>query len=607
MSLFISDDDEEEPPLKRIKVEEQESDPELSESEWEDVFSEETFRPPEDDAPPSEFSIKIQPEEIDNERKQRIKELIKEKQKRVKSPESAQEVVPEQVKKIHKKFKKNDNTKEADEQLIYILKYLIKWFRKNFRHDSNGLRVLGYSRDPKRFPNNAKPIANEAELVGVIKKFQHNRDTGAQLFTALLRSLGFESRLVFSLPVLSPKSTTPQPKLNQGILKVNKDNDLIYPYYWTEVVNPLDASEVIVMETQCFYEEEKRLIRLKRYGGSLNQSYTDLFYPIQNQFCQMSMHYVLSFSNDGLIHDVSSRYMKDIAYRWFNKLDLRMDLGKSALLLQSLLRILNRTKHYTVDDNKELDLLRALAMRNYTIPSTFSAMKSSPNFITPSTLRYNEVIIPGTPHVKKIRLNEKKEPVYFKNSLLYGKSEQQWKLLGRSIKPTAQPIKYAKATPRTLYNKRVYNQNEIENPHLNRVPLYSFDQTCPYVKMKVTTVDGKSILPRNKYGNIEIFRDNMIPDGCVWLKLTNIESILKGRSQFVPVVTGFSFKSGQAYPVKQGVVVLQEDELEIKKIWLTARIKDYKKRLARRNLKLLYTWKFFLKRLEIKERLDSYL
>lgn len=630
MSLFITSDEEEEeyvnePLLKKIKLED-ESDPELSESEWEDVLLEDSVP-----VPASDFSIRIQPEEITNERKQRIKELIKEKQKRVslhylgmlaytiharhrnqllsanKVQKALKKIIPDQVKRIYKKFKKNSNKQEADEQLIYILKYLIKWFRKNFKHDSNGLRILGYSKDAKRFPSNAKPIGNETELVSVIKKFQHNRDTGAQLFTALLRSLGFESRLVISLPLLSPKSTIPQPKPNLGILKINKDNDLIYPYYWTELVNPLDASEIIVLETQCFFEEEKRLLRLKRYGSSWQQFYTDQFYPIPSQFCQMTMHFVLSLSNDGLIHDVSARYMKDISYRWFNRLDLRTDLGKSALLLQSILRILNRSKQYSHDDNKELDQLRDMAMANYTIPSTFSAMKNSPNFITPSTLRYNEVIIPGTAHVKKIKLNEKKEPVYFKNSIIYGKSEQQWKLLGRSIKPNSHPIKYAKATPRTIYNKRVYNQNEIENPGLNRVPLFSFDQTSPYIKMKVTKIDGQLVLPKNKYGNIEIFRENMIPDECIWLKLTNIESILKNKEQFVPVVTGFSFKSGHAYPVKQGVIILKDDELWIKKLWLAERMRHYRLQLARRNLKLLYTWKVFLRRLEIQQRLDGYL
>ena len=633
--LFVQSDDEsdyDEPPTKRVKVEEEEeeedSDIELNESDWEDVFLDNVVDPA-----PSEFSITIQQNEIDHQRKERIKQLIREKQKRVsihylsmvsyiiharfrnqlmrskRVQKLLKKLIPDQVKKVYKKFKKNPDTQSADEQLVYILKYLIKWFRKNFKHDSNGMRVLGYSSDPQRFPNNAKNITNESDLLSVIKKFQHNRDTGAQIFTAILGALGFESRLVFSIPLLSIKNTNTQPKLNNDILKVNKDNDLLYPYLWTELINPLDPSEIIVMETQCFYEEDKRLLRIKRYGGTLSQSFTDQFYPIQNQLCQMSMYYVLSFNSENLILDVSSRYMKDISYRWFNRLDLRTDLGKAALLLQSLLRIFNRTKNYTTDDNRELESLMQMAMTNYTIPESFTAMKNSPNFITPSTLRYNEVIILETKPVKQIKINNKKEPVYFKNSLLVGKSEQQWKFLGRSIKPGEIPIKLAKATPRTIYNKRLYNQNEINDPSLNQVKLYSFSQTCPYIKLKVTKSqdNGKLILPRNKYGNIEIFRENMIPDDCVWLKLTNIENILKNKAQFVPVVPGFAFKAGQAIPIKQGVIVLKQEETRIKKIWLSGRIKEHKAQLAQRRLKLLYTWKFIYKHLQIKKRLDDHL
>ena len=184
------------------------------------------------------------------------------------------------------------------------------------------------------------------------------------------------------------------------------------------------------METQCFYEEDKRLLRIKRYGGTLSQSFTDQFYPIQNQLCQMSMHYVLSLNSENLIVDVSSRYMKDISYRWFNRLDLRTDLGKAALLLQSLLHIFNRMKCYTTYDYKELDNLMQMAMINYTIPETFTAMKNSPNFITPSTLRYNEVIMPDTKPVKRIKINNKRNRFISKIVYLLGNLNSSGSFLG---------------------------------------------------------------------------------------------------------------------------------------------------------------------------------
>ncbi|KAI5955258.1 hypothetical protein KGF54_001819 [Candida jiufengensis] len=598
--LFIESDEEidiQEPPLKKQRVEDEKDVSDLdslSDSDFEDVF----LQPLQQHSssgitPQSEFNISIQ--SIDKEKRDKLRQLIKKKQQRIslhylsivsyilharqrnqllsnkKIQKSLKNLLPDSFLKHYKKYKKQPD----DIKFIYILKYVIKWFKKNFKWDSNGLRVLGYL--PKKyksttdfFPNNSKCIGDSKDLLQVIKKFQHNRDTGAQLFTALLRSLGFEARLVFSLPVLDTKKQTKlQPKLNQKIIEVNKDNDLLYPYFWTEVINPQDPSEVLVLETQAFLEESKQLIRLKKYYGNVGNSYTDVFEPIANQFCQMSMHYVLSFTNDNLILDVSSRYMKNIAYRWFNRLDLRTELGRAALLIQSVIRSLNSTKIYTDQLNLELDNLRLIAMENYTIPKTYSAMRRSPNFITPSTLRYNEVIMPGATPIKKIKLDKLKEPVYFKNFITVGKSEQQWKFVGRSIRPEEinKPIKLTKATPRTIYNKRVFNLNKETNPELNSVKLFSFAQTCPYMKLKV---EGDTI-PRNKYGNIEIFRPNMIPDGCIWLKLSNIESILsKTFANFVPVVVGFAFKSGQAYPVKDGVIVLNKDEVGIKKLWLSA-------------------------------------
>ncbi|KAI5965612.1 uncharacterized protein KGF55_000974 [Candida pseudojiufengensis] len=638
--LFLESEESEydEPPLKIQKTEYEEHDSRdldsdsdldsLNDSDFEDIVLQPLQQSQQNQATEQEFNISIQ--SIDEEKKEKLRQLIRLKQQRVslhylsivsyiiharhrnlllsdkRVHKALKKLLPEQLMKQFKKYKKQPD----DVKFIYILKYLIKWFKKNFKWDSNGLRVLGYL--PKKYkstadylPNNAKAIGKVNDLLQVIKKFRHNRDTGAQIFTALLRSLGFEARLVFSLPVLDTKNQTKlQPKLNQEVVKVNKDNDLLYPYFWTEVVNPEDPSEVIVLETQCFFEETKQLIRLKRYKGDVKNSYTDAFYPIDSQLCHMSMHYVLAFTDNNMIIDVSSRYMKNIAYRWFNRLDLRTELGRAALLLQSLIRTMNATKHYNEQLNLELDNLRSIAMANNTIPETYSAMKKSPNFITPSTLRYNEIIIPGTVPIKKIKLNTSKEPVYFKNYILVGKSEQQWKFVGRSIKPDQidSYIKLAKATPRTIYNKRVFNLNNETNPELNSIKLYSFAQTCPYIKLKVE--NGK--LPKNKYGNIEIFRPNMVPDECVWLRLSNIESILsRTLAHYVPVVVGFKFKSGHAFPRKDGVIVLKKDEVPIKKLWLTGKIEEHKQLEEHKQIQLLKSWKSFLKMLKIQNRLNE--
>ena len=527
---------------------------------------------------------------------------------------------------------------EQDKQFIYILKYLIKWFRKNYKFDSNGMRVLGYIPElklgelDKYSPKRAPSISNIKDFLSVIKKFKHNRDTGAQIFTAILRSLGFELRLIFSIPTLpKSKDAKMQPKVDFEKLERNKDNDLLYPYFWTEVVNPLDPSEIIVIETSCFHDEEKRLSRLKRFvhekvkRDTLSSYYTDMFYPVADQFNQMTMHYVVSYSNDNLVMDVSSRYMQDVSFRWFNKLDLRIQQGRTALLFHSILRHLSHNHEYTSEDNSELDCLKEVALTNYNIPTTWSALKRNPNLVTESTLRYNEVIESSSVPLSSISLDNKKESIYFKNHVIVGKSEKQWKFLGRSIQPEQAkfPIKVTKLLPpRTIANKRIFNFNIMNNQHsLNETKLYSFNQTCSYIKMKIfIDSNGKPNLPRNRFGNLEIFRECMIPDGCCWIKLNFIESILSAYKsgklkvpvdievQYVPVVTGFNFtsKAGLAIPVKKGVIVLNEQAVIAKKIWLYGRISQHSLELTERNRIALANWQGLLKRLRIKRKLEYY-
>lgn len=641
-------------------------------SDWEDVISA---------TQETSFNIKItdeDPELVKQEqiRKEKLKELIKGKQirlsihhlsivsymtslkmrnkllnskavqKKLKKllPESLMSNKIKKFKSLSKKYddatisNNREDFKQLDELLVYILKYLIKWFRLNYKLDCNGLRVLGYlpsKADPQDyFPNNSSDIHTRSDLLLTIKNFRHNRDTGAQIFTSLLRSIGFDARLVMSLPLLSTsRHTKCQSKLDHDRLKRTKDDDLLYPYYWTELINPINKSEIFIIETICFHDENKRLMRLSRHpksngkgAFSLDDYFTSAYSPKPDQLNQMPpMQYVMALDNDGLMTDVSSRYLSDISYRYFNKLDLRTESGRTALLVQSLLRYSNKALIYDESTNFELNCLRMIALKNYSTSSTFSSMKKNPNLVTHSTLRYNEIIDPSAKKITTVNIskNKLKEFVYFKNSITVGKSEQQWKFLGRSIIPTQRdnPIKKTNALqPRTIFKKRLFNFN-AENNLTNEVNLYSFDQTCQYIKENIfVTSDGDYKLPRNKYGNIEIFRDSMIPDDCYWLKLSDANKIFREYKrnpsdfeiseelEFVPVVVGFDFKSklGHAIPTINGVLVLKLKEIIAKKIWLQGKIRHHKLQQESKKFQSLKFWNFFLKKLRIQKRLEKY-
>jgi xeroderma pigmentosum group C-complementing protein len=97
---------------------------------------------------------------------------------------------------------------------IRLLKILKNYWRQRFRITAPGLRKLGYmslerlDAEMKNYSENYDPelhgerIRDIAEFREVAKALEGSRDVGAQLFTALLRALGLEARMVANLQPL---------------------------------------------------------------------------------------------------------------------------------------------------------------------------------------------------------------------------------------------------------------------------------------------------------------------------------------------------------------------------------------------------------------------
>jgi xeroderma pigmentosum group C-complementing protein len=98
------------------------------------------------------------------------------------------------------------------EPLVALLRILTAYWKKRFVVTAPGLRKVGYKpssvlqQDIKSFQNDEHDSEIHGERVEDIKQFRHlarqchgSRDVGAQLFTALLRGLGIEARMVANL------------------------------------------------------------------------------------------------------------------------------------------------------------------------------------------------------------------------------------------------------------------------------------------------------------------------------------------------------------------------------------------------------------------------
>ena len=107
----------------------------------------------------------------------------------------------------------------AVDPLVHLLGALVHFWKKKFIINTPGLRKNGYSsmaelaqmlsahgglqEDEKgREASTSERIGNLRAYREMARRLEGSRDVGAQFFTALLRALGFETRMVFSLQPL---------------------------------------------------------------------------------------------------------------------------------------------------------------------------------------------------------------------------------------------------------------------------------------------------------------------------------------------------------------------------------------------------------------------
>ncbi|ODQ80087.1 hypothetical protein BABINDRAFT_161079 [Babjeviella inositovora NRRL Y-12698] len=530
----------------------------------------------------------------------------------------------------------------SERELVYVLKYLIKWFRKNFSLSCNSIRNLGYLMSPKVFkqkkllqnvenyyrsgPPDMCDIAGFRRIAS--KMSGGNRDIGSQLFTALLRSLGFYARLVFSIPLLSVTKDANHLLPLDPTSSNNFDYDLLFPTFWTELISPIDDSEVYIIDSLVFHNEWKGLLKLKRYQkgeyGTRNllvaKGFTKEYYP-RGPLNQMTMQYVVAYEGGGSIIDVSGRYMPNISYRNFDVLGFRPDAVRSFLMFKGFLSVFNKRKPQPVENHTiemEVAFLKQVSLANFDIPSSVAGFRKNPNVIISSLLYKNQIVDPLAVPVGQFKRNAKEgqpgativEAVYLRSSILNCKSLQHWKILGRDVKldELNLPSVVTKWNPQTLPNRRQLEYNKKNDLTMTQ-NLYAFYQTqfCPPIHITDTQI------PKNDYGNIEIFKSWMIPEECIILKFQGLSGILstynkkveaEDRVDFAPVVSGFNFSYNKATPVLDGVLVHARDSNTVKRIWFNKISNLRRLKKQKQEAEILNNWRMVLAKLRIRDRIQ---
>ncbi|UKZ76433.1 hypothetical protein TrVFT333_004137 [Trichoderma virens FT-333] len=198
---------------------------------------------------------------------------------------------------------------------------------------------------------------------------------------------------------------------------------------------------------------------------------------------------------------------------------------------------------------------------------------------------------------------EAREPmprnVFRRKDVRIARSAEKWFRLGHEVKPGEIPAKWL---PKRVQNKRSKYEEEEQDEGDAGTPIYTVDQTEVYEPPPVR--NGR--VPKNKFGNIEVYVPSMIPKGGV-----HIVNEYARRAAYVlgidcaPALTGFQFKGRQGTAVLNGVVIAKEFEEAIHAtiqgmLDLEQELEDEKRRYV--ALKL---WRRFLMGLRIRERIWS--
>jgi xeroderma pigmentosum group C-complementing protein len=152
-------------------------------------------------------------------------------------------------------------------------------------------------------------------------------------------------------------------------------------------------------------------------------------------------------------------------------------------------------------------------------------------------------------------------------------------------------------------NKAVTIDDDEDADMAEETALYAFFQTEVYKPPPVV----KGRIPKNAYGNLDVYVPSMVPPGGV--HIPHVEAARAARTlgiDYADAVTGFNFKGRHGTAVFNGVVVaseFREAVVEVIRCFEDEKLQDEEEHRA---AEVLRSWKHFLLKLRIADRVKGY-
>lgn len=325
--------------------------------------------------------------------------------------------------------------------------------------------------------------------------------------------------------------------------------------------------------SEVFLHREKKWVPVDLSSGKLNC-------PSELESrASKPLLYVLAINNRGRIKDVTQRYASNFLIQT-RKLRVDQDWLDETLV------------HYKDANGDKEDKEMAQKAGDAPLPSSVGAFKGHPLYVLQRHLLKFEAIYPPTaPTLGFIR----GEGVFARECVHTLQGRTSWLKEGRTVRLGEEPYKVVKARPKW---DKMTGSKATEEP----LEVFGLWQTEFYIPPHAK--DGK--VPRNEYGNVELFKPWMMPVGCVQIPINGMSRVLRQTGiDAAPAMVGWDFSGGGAHPVYDGYVVCEENAEALMDAWNTEQELKLARDESKREKRVLENWKRLVKGLMFREKMKN--
>ncbi|XP_069592354.1 DNA repair protein complementing XP-C cells isoform X1 [Ranitomeya imitator] len=369
----------------------------------------------------------------------------------------------------------------------------------------------------------------------------------------------------------SPKDDDQKPKRRGKIISTDdeEEDEVILP-------PPTRGSDQWV---EVYLEKEEKWVCVDCVYGTVNQP------SLCFKAATKPVTYIVGIDTTGHVKDVTRRYDPE----WMTgtrKRRIDTEWWEETLLPY-------RSTDSTQEDKEDVEFEAKLLKQP--LPTSITEYKNHPLYALKRHLLKYEAIYPES---AAILGSCRGEAVYSRSCVHTLHSRDTWLKDARVVRLGEVPYKMVKGQSNRARKARLADPKKDSND----LALYGQWQTEEY--QPPIAVDGK--VPRNEFGNVYLFKPNMLPIGCCHLQVSNLHRVARKLDvDCATAITGFDFHCGFSHPITDGYIVCEEYKDVLLAAWENEQVEIERKQKEKREKRALGNWKLLVKGLLIRERLKA--